>query len=114
MKLSLLSGLASVLLIATAFAQEQIYRWQDERGNVHYGSAPPPGVRAEPQDTHIQPGAASPGEKVYTWKDEQGYVHYGDRPPARGESRQLDTDATTLSTIRRSIVRPGEPEPWRK
>lgn len=36
------------MLLGGVAAAETVYRWQDAKGQVNYGTQPPPGVRAEP------------------------------------------------------------------
>jgi uncharacterized protein DUF4124 len=38
---------ALLLLVATAAYAQQVYRWTDKNGRVHYGANPPPGVAAK-------------------------------------------------------------------
>ncbi|MDS4026285.1 MAG: VWA domain-containing protein [Candidatus Contendobacter sp.] len=44
----LLAGLAALALIATASAAD-LYKWTDEKGQVHYTSSPPPETARKPQ-----------------------------------------------------------------
>jgi len=53
--------IAALLLVCSASASaQQIYRWVDEKGSVHFGAQPPPGVDAQP----IKAKAPSPGSVV--------------------------------------------------
>lgn len=52
-----LAGLA--LAAAMAFADETIYRWVDEEGNVHFGDRPPAGVEATVVSPAYQSGGLS-------------------------------------------------------
>ncbi|MBK6289232.1 MAG: DUF4124 domain-containing protein [Gammaproteobacteria bacterium] len=49
MRGKLMAGLV-LLLCSVALQAEQIYRWVDADGGVHYSSAPPPGQAAESED----------------------------------------------------------------
>ncbi len=40
-------ALAAALTLVTGAAQAVLYKWVDEKGHVHYGENPPPGVRAQ-------------------------------------------------------------------
>lgn len=51
---------------------------------------------------------AGAGAQVYTWEDEHGNTHYGDRPPTEQPAETLDIDATGLSTVGESGLRPSE------
>lgn len=43
-----LAAFMTLLAVATtAMADEQVYKWTDDVGRVHYGAAPPPGLTAE-------------------------------------------------------------------
>jgi hypothetical protein len=54
MKLSL----ALLLLVISALAHAQVYRWVDSKGTVHYSNAAPPaGVKAATIDIEAKPGA---------------------------------------------------------
>jgi hypothetical protein len=57
----LITGLALMVAAATA-APEPVYKWRDERGGVHYGEKPPPGVRATLVDT--QPNLSQGASKA--------------------------------------------------
>ena len=50
MKVSHLMLLLGFLIGTCAQAEERIYKWTDENGEVHYSSEPPPGQDAEPFD----------------------------------------------------------------
>ena len=47
MKISYLALILACLIGMTAQAEEQIYKWTDENGEVHFTSVPPPGAEAE-------------------------------------------------------------------
>lgn len=40
-------GIAALLVLGSALAQETVYRWRDAGGQLNYGTQPPPGVKAE-------------------------------------------------------------------
>lgn len=85
-----------------------IYRWKDSEGTIHYGDEPPEGVEAERVDMNAESISVTKGEHVYTWTDDEGNIHYGDQPPADRAAKQVDMESTPTSTIRDTIVRPGE------
>ena len=87
----------SLLLCATAAAQ-QVYRWVDENGVVHYSDQPPPDDRAETVDLEVPEGFSNPARRI-----------------ARGEStrRAIDRDDEPLETVgsyRRGAVTTPEPQ----
>jgi glutaredoxin len=45
--LLLLSSLYLVALLTSPVAQADLYKWVDERGNIHYGDKPPENVQLE-------------------------------------------------------------------
>ena len=49
-------GIACALLHPTALVAEDIYRWVDAAGTVHYGARPPEGVDAQRVDIPAAPG----------------------------------------------------------
>jgi hypothetical protein len=85
-----------------------IYRWMDSEGTIHYGDEPPEGVEAERVDMNAEAISVKKGEHVYTWTDNEGNIHYGDQPPADSAAKQVDMESTPTSTIRDTMVRPGE------
>ncbi len=56
------------LLLCTALAHAQVYRWVDEKGTVHYSNeAPPSGVKATTVDIEADPRApVSESAECYT------------------------------------------------
>lgn len=56
-----------VMVVQPLAAAERTYKWVDEKGQVHYGGTPPPGIKAEqiagppppPTGTKADGGAAS-------------------------------------------------------
>jgi hypothetical protein len=85
-----------------------IYRWMDSEGTIHYGDEPPEGVETERVDMNAEAISVKKGEHVYTWTDDEGNIHYGDQPPADSAAKQVDMESTPTSTIRDTMVRPGE------
>ncbi len=53
---------ALVLTATDATASDNVYRWVDEQGNVHFGDKPPEKTQAEVVD--IQPGPAISSQRV--------------------------------------------------
>jgi hypothetical protein len=58
-----------LLLASSLFAQE-VYRWTDEEGNVHYGDRPPPEeetervqIQASPSPEPVEDGEADSGQE---------------------------------------------------
>lgn len=45
--LCLVAGLLCACAVSRPAVAEQFYKWTDEKGVVHYGSTPPPGVQSE-------------------------------------------------------------------
>ena len=76
----LLSRLMIPLLALSALsASAEIYKWVDEKGQVHYSDEPPP-------DQTEQARVATP---IYKWVDKNGKIHYGDDPPADQTEQKL-------------------------
>jgi hypothetical protein len=55
-----LLGITFGLVLSAPAAAGDIYKWMDERGQVHFGDRPPPGV----QVTHEEAGTATANEAV--------------------------------------------------
>jgi Domain of unknown function (DUF4124) len=47
-------ALLALVLLVSPLAAAQVYQWEDEQGNVHFGDAPPEGVNAKAVD--LPPG----------------------------------------------------------
>ena len=62
-------GIILVVVVTCAHSQQEIYKWIDEDGNVHYGDTQPEGVESE--QVHINTSPPS-----------DGYVPI-QRPPSR-------------------------------
>lgn len=60
--------LAAALVLAAGAAEAVLYRWVDEKGHVHYGENPPPGVRAQEFPPAEPAPAAAPAK---TLEDEE-------------------------------------------
>lgn len=102
-----------IVLILTAFsilsfAQEQVYRWTDAEGSTHFSHELPEGVEGEVVELNSEPVRVKSGQDVYTWKDNEGKIYYGDRPPADQSPKKVDMESNSMSTIRGTVVRPGE------
>lgn len=53
----------ATLCFATAALSAQVYRWEDDSGQIHYGQQPPEGVEAEPVDPQVAPGNSGDGNQ---------------------------------------------------
>ncbi|MEO1320983.1 MAG: DUF4124 domain-containing protein, partial [Pseudomonadota bacterium] len=87
----------SLLLCATAAAQ-QVYRWVDENGVVHYSDQPPPNDGAETVELDVPEGFSNPAQRI-----------------ARGEStrRAINRDDDVLEAVgsyRRATITTPEPQ----
>lgn len=70
-KRRLLTAVAPVLaLMATAAAAQDVYKWVDEQGRMHFSSTPPVGKRAAKLE--IQPTPAEPvgPSRARTWQEQ--------------------------------------------
>jgi len=104
---------ASLLVIAVAAAATQIYRWVDEKGNVHYGDQPPDESQAELVRPGTQPPPATDPDEAVQRAHEQleaGAARRASerearasatlaREAARAASEQSCTDARTRLAI---------------
>lgn len=58
------AGLCALLWAACGAAAAQgVYKWTDERGQVHYGDKPPAGASAQPVD--VAPSPPAPAKSPY-------------------------------------------------
>lgn len=61
MKMIYISALATVLLAAgMAASADQVYRWVDKDGHVHYSQTPPSSTAVNAQTVNIAPAAPDP------------------------------------------------------
>ena len=81
---------------ATASAQE-VYRWVDEDGVVHYSDQPPPGDEAEPVALDVPPGIGNPV---------RGIAIDAPRPRSRPDDDEAAATETVGGYRRASIVEP--------
>jgi len=83
MKCNLL--LLALLCAATAASAEQVYKWTDSAGVVHYSDAPPPQNTQNVQTVHVSGGVhALPTEAAATTEPEskpEGAAANGNAPP---------------------------------
>jgi hypothetical protein len=100
--------LTAFSLLSFAEEEEKIYRWTDAQGSTHFSHELPDGVEGQVVELNSEPVRVESGKEVYTWKDTEGKIHYGDRPPADQPTEKVDMDANSMSTIRGTVVRPGE------
>jgi hypothetical protein len=54
-----LVGISFGLFLSVPAAAGSIYRWMDERDQVHFGDTPPVGVQAKPQETRPATGEST-------------------------------------------------------
>ena len=89
----------SSLLLAAAAAAQQVYRWVDEDGVVHYSDQPPPNDGAQAIDIEVPPGISNPSRAIAA----------GERPrPARSRERDDETPTETIGGYRNAAI--TEPE----
>lgn len=71
----LLPLIALLLWPALAAQAEQVYRWVDENGVVHYGATPPPGKSAEERELRYtrnpDPAAAEAARKRWSAQEQE-------------------------------------------
>ncbi|MBK7168535.1 MAG: DUF4124 domain-containing protein [Gammaproteobacteria bacterium] len=93
MRGSLLTGLV-LLLCSVALQAEQIYRWVDADGGVHYSSAPPPGQAAESEDLKFlrNPDPEKASERIKGYDD------------AAQQRRVAEAQAAETATAQRQIA----------
>lgn len=53
----------AALCFATAALSAQVYRWEGDDGQIHYGQQPPKGVEAEPVDPQVAPAKSGDGNQ---------------------------------------------------
>lgn len=61
--IKMLCSLCLVLLVVPSATAAEVYRWIDERGQVHYGDQPP-GPRAAEIELHVQEPSAAEQERA--------------------------------------------------
>ena len=114
MRGSLLTGLV-LLLCSVALQAEQIYRWVDADGGVHYSSAPPPGQAAESEDLEFQrnpdPEKASEQLKSYDDAAQQRRVAEAQAAETATAQRQIAAARSANCTSARDALRSLENEP---
>jgi hypothetical protein len=97
-------ALALALLPAavSAASTARNYKWVDESGQVHYGSHPPPGIKAEPVSAPPPPptGAALDGGAAASQQFTAGPAATGKRSAGRA---QHDSEAVCASA-RQNLV----------
>lgn len=109
---------AAILLAATdATAKDEVYRWVDDKGVVHFGDQPPQKTDAESIDlresdsTGVKPSVdpAAPADAIY--KAEPSYAQQ--RREARAEQRKEAAETQSVKDAacrqRREIVAQLEP-----
>lgn len=107
-------GLALALIAQTAPAADQIYRWMDEAGVVHYGDQPPEGVKAtlvgvKPNTVQIaspEPASRPPtgkeaadpeaGEQALSYAEQSRQERAERRRQQKEEARRLEADCATM------------------
>lgn len=86
------------VVLSVAASAQQVYRWVDEDGVVHYSDQPPPDDGAESIEIDVPPGIGNPV---------RGIGLDAPRPRRRPDSAESVTE--TVGGYRRaSIVEPGE------
>lgn len=55
LKVALVSMLAAAALAASAAQAQQVYRWVDAQGDVHYSQTPPPGAGTRAKQVNVAP-----------------------------------------------------------
>lgn len=107
-------GLALALIAQMAPAADQIYRWKDEAGVVHYGDQPPEGVKAtlvgvKPNTVQIaspEPASRPPtgeeaadpetGEPEISYAEQSRQERAERRRQQQEEARRLEADCATM------------------
>ena len=99
------SILAIVLTALAAPAHAEIYKWTDENGNTHFGSAPTQGVRAEA--TGIQP-AQLPGTVSPSSHHQSNYNSYNTQANKAQRRKESAADEASKSRLAQQCRRAKE------
>lgn len=103
------------LALAMTLGAEELYKWVDENGTVHYGAVPPEGVDAVPVSVDLEPGPVTdPYPK--TQADGEGEPSIAEqRRQARAEriaqNREESARIEAECAAQRSILERLEPRP---
>jgi len=93
-------SLAGLLLAAApALALAQVYRWVDDRGQVHYSQVPPPGRAAQPIGAPPPPQAAPNQENLNQSLKEANEA----APKAKAEAERLAQTQASLDDYCRQL-----------
>ncbi len=114
MRGSLLTGLV-LLLCSMALQAEEIYRWVDAAGGVHFSSTPPPGQAAESEDLKFQrnpdPQEASERLKSYDEAAEQRRVAEAQAAEVAARQREIAAARSANCASARDALRRLQNEP---
>ncbi len=108
MRGSLLTGLV-LLLCSMALQAEEIYRWVDAAGGVHFSSTPPPGQAAESEDLKFQrnpdPQEASERLKSYDEAAEQRRVAEAQAAEVAARQREIAAARSANCALWRTLAK---------
>ena len=100
--------LLSLFLLPTiGAAQGALYKWKDAQGKVHYGDAPPPGVRATPLSGGVSVVPSLPPEAVESHAGTRTESAGGgiDNPDAARRARAAEAESRQQEQARREAER---------
>lgn len=100
--------LLSLFLLPTiGAAQGALYKWKDAQGKVHYGDAPPPGVRATPLSGGVSVVPSLPPEAAESDADAKAESAGGgiENPDAIRRARAAEAESRQQEQARREAER---------
>jgi hypothetical protein len=104
--ITLMLGLASLLLAVPTAHADAVYRWVDEAGTVHFGSLPPDGVEAERIDIREPAGTAAqsaPGD-TDSQAPTNPYANAADTPSLAQQKRAEREERSKLQREERNAM----------
>jgi hypothetical protein len=110
----LAAATGAALIVASGAGHAILYKWVDEKGNVHYGENAPPGVRAQevapPEPQPARPKTLEEQEREFQKRrlerlerEKAAQEKPGPPPPASGPPRHSPVTSQYLVTTRMAI-----------
>jgi hypothetical protein len=91
-----------LLLVALPLQAEQVYRWVDADGGVHYSATPPPGQPAEEETLRVQSPSTVPAASTPMSDEAAGEQGDAAAPAADEEARRIAAEARIAAQRQRN------------
>ncbi len=101
---AILASLLTLAILAAPLAAQELYRWKDEKGVVHYSDKKPEGIEFESREVVAEPADAAEGEEGGESGEDAGTEGEDAAPPAPQVSAECQRVRTNLQVLLNAVT----------